>query len=73
MFFDGHHRLLRNETVPRPQRLGVIARIGIVIGHITTHDVRGITGNIQSRAETVLVSHTNHVFGVDCPPLLSTR
>ena len=65
---DGHHHLLRGETVPAAQRLRVIAAVSIVIGHVLTHDVGRVARHIETRFKAVLQLHTGGIFGVNGGP-----
>ena len=57
--------------MPASKRLGVASRISIIIGHVASHDVGGVSRNIQSSLESVLQLHTNGVLSADSFPCLS--
>ncbi len=65
VLLDGNHLLLTDETVPTAQRLGVLGRILIVLGHVFTHDLGGVLGDVQAGLETVLGTHTGRMLRVD--------
>ena len=46
MLLNAHHHLLRNETMPAAQGLGVLAGVGVVVSHVSAHDVCGVLGNV---------------------------
>jgi len=64
----GNHLLLSDETVPATQGLGVLAGIGIVLGHVFTHDGGGVCSDVQTGAEAVLHDHASSVFWVNSTP-----
>ena len=73
VLLDGDHLLLADEAVPATQRLGVLGRVGIVGGHVGTHDLRGVLGDVQARLELVLRTHAGGVLGIDRIPRAAVR
>ncbi|MCY1217047.1 hypothetical protein D9M72_289460 [compost metagenome] len=68
VLLDGDHLLLADEAVPATQRLGVLGRVGIVGGHVGTHDLGGVLGDVQARLELVLGTHAGGILGIDGIP-----
>src|SRR5690606_26102553 len=65
VLLDRDQLLLTDEAVPATQGLGVQGGVGIVFGHVLTHDGRGVLGDIQTGLEAVLDAHASCVLGVD--------
>jgi len=59
MLLDRNHFLLANKTMPATQRLSVLRAIGIVSGHVGTHNVGSVTGYVQASLKFVLSAHTS--------------
>lgn len=71
VLLDGNHLLLADEAVPATQRLRVLGRIGVVGSHVRTHDLGGVLGDVQTRLELVLGTHSGSVLGVDRVPCVA--
>ena len=68
VLLDGDHFLLADKAMPAAQRLGELRRIGIVLRHITAHDVGRVLGNVQTGFEPVLGTHTSSGFRTNSIP-----
>ncbi len=68
VLLDGDQLLLANEAVPATQRLGVLGRVGVVLGHVLAHDVGGVLSDFQTGLEAVLSAHAGDRFRVDSAP-----
>jgi hypothetical protein len=68
VLLDGDELLLADEAMPAAQRLGVLARIGVIGRHVLAHDVGGVAGDLQAGLEAVLQPHTRHGLGADAVP-----
>ena len=69
VLLDGNHLLLADETVPAAQRLRVLARVGVVGGHVAAHDVGRVARDVEAGQETVLQAHARRRFRVDGAPV----
>ncbi len=73
VLLDGNQLLLTDKAMPATQRLRVLAAVGIVLGHVATHDARRVARNVQAGAEAVLVLHARGVLGVNIVPGATLR
>ena len=71
VLLDRDELLLADEAVPDAERLGVDRRVGVVLGHVATHDVGGVLRDLEAGAEPVLRPHAGDGFGVDRVPARS--
>ncbi|MCY1240325.1 hypothetical protein D9M72_531660 [compost metagenome] len=70
MLLDRDHFLLRDETVPAAERLGIVGRILVICGHVCPHDTGGISCDVQAGLKTVLEPHTSDRFRGDPVPFV---
>ena len=68
VLLDGDQLLLTDEAVPATQGLGVLGRVGVVLGHVFAHDVSGVLGDFQTGLEAVLSAHASDGLRVDRAP-----
>jgi hypothetical protein len=68
VLLDRDQLLLPDEAVPYAERLRVDRRVGVVLGHVATHDVGGVLSDLEARLEPVLEAHACDVLGVDGVP-----
>src|SRR3954463_14775765 len=68
MLLDRNQLLLRDEAMPATERLCVLGGIGVIGGHIGTHQRRGIAGDVEAGLEAVLQAHARHGFGTHAVP-----
>ncbi|MCY1440582.1 hypothetical protein D9M71_568650 [compost metagenome] len=71
VLLDGDQLLLTDEAVPAAQGLGVDGGVGVVLGHVLTHDGRSVLGDIQTGLEAVLGAHAGNRLGVDSAPAVA--
>src|SRR5690606_14826362 len=73
MTLDSDHLLLTDEAMPAAQGLGVARGILVILGHVPTHDLRSVFGNVQPGPEPVLGAHAGCVLGINRVPSTVVR
>ncbi|MEZ0020019.1 hypothetical protein ABIE76_004666 [Sinorhizobium fredii] len=69
VLLQGDDLLLCDEAVPATERLGVLARILVIGGHVPAHDGSRVARDVQSGPEAVLQTHAGNRFGGYAAPV----
>ena len=68
VLLDSDQLLLADKAVPTTQRLGVLAGICVVLGHVLAHDTRRVASDIQAVLEPILQAHPGRILRIDVAP-----